>query len=746
MTHYTKTTYVLMTLILFSFFNFLNGQDFERFFPPVTESSKTLAYPWAGGLRSPQFSNIDFNNDGVQDLFIFDRNGGVIIPMVKVGTTGTTDYRYAPEYAKMFPKLQAWVLIRDFNDDGVPDIFGAAQVGGSISVYRGKRNADGNLSFSLMVFSNGIREILSYWTRDGYVNLYTSPVDMPDIRDIDGDGDLDILSFEPDGSYATYYRNMAMEKNLGKDTLDYERSEVCWGRFGENSQSDLVTLSNGGADCPRGIWMPGDGSTRHAGSTLCLLDLDGDKDMDLLIGDLSSSRIVKLVNGGNQNTALITEVEYGFPANDVPVKMPIFLAAYHVDVDGDGNRDLIVAPNESGSGQSFDHIWYYKNNGKDDFPVFNLVTKDFLIANMVHLNSASHPAFADVNGDGLVDIVVGTDGYFPDGLNKFNRMALLLNTGTKKAPSFNVADKDVFKFSTFGEFTGRFAPTFADIDDDGDLDLFVGDTRGFIYYGQNTGGKDKQMVFEDIIYRYNDINVGSNSSPVLYDVDNDGILDLVVGEKNNELDFFKNQGTINNPIFSKDVQKLPNTIDMGNIFPNGRDAARQSGNPYFLEINDKLVMLFGSEDGDIFMYGDITGNIYDDFTLLDSKVGGVFDGRRIKISLADLDDDGKLEMVVGNERGGLCFYKTRFIDPKTVSVYDQTTQFEYEVFPNPAQEQLFIYATQSEISAKLYSIDGIFIQSLAVNKSNDISSLVNGIYLLIAESNGQKSIKKIVKL
>ncbi|MBD0308722.1 MAG: VCBS repeat-containing protein [Microcoleus sp. T1-bin1] len=93
--------------------------------------------------------------------------------------------------------------------------------------------------------------------------------------------------------------------------------------------------------------------------------------------------------------------------------------------------------------------------------------------------------------------------------------------------------------ATFTELTGsanpfggvnvgfRSAPTFADIDKDGDLDAFVGTDLGTIRYYQNNGG-----TFTELSGTANPLNgVGgiTNSRPTFADIDKDGDLDAFVG-------------------------------------------------------------------------------------------------------------------------------------------------------------------------------------------------------------------------
>src|SRR6478672_1781678 len=96
----------------------------------VTAGTDTFDFAWAGGLNNPQFSAAELNNDGIPDLVIFNRgsydgapgyNGNKILTFINHGTAGQVDYQYAPEYQQYFPKFEHWLLMVDFNCDGIED-------------------------------------------------------------------------------------------------------------------------------------------------------------------------------------------------------------------------------------------------------------------------------------------------------------------------------------------------------------------------------------------------------------------------------------------------------------------------------------------------------------------------------------------------------------------------------------------------------------------------------------------------
>ena len=723
----------------------VQSQPFALYDIPVTKSGKELSLAYTGGLRAGQFSNIDFNNDGIQDLFVFDRNGDQIIPLLNIGQPGEVKYRYAPEYIPVFPKLTNWALIVDFNMDGIPDIFTSSNdFPGSTAVWKGSRNND-RLSFRMVTFDYGLKTILQFPITGGYTQIYVSSIDLPAIVDIDGDGDIDMLTFEPEGSLLQYYQNQAKEEGLPSDSLKFIRKDVCWGKFRENEFSQEITLSNDPFSCANGFTGSDTQGLRHSGSGVLAFDADGDGDMDLILGDLANKHVTFLKNGGTRENAWMTAQDIRFPSYDVPVEIEIFLSAYFVDVDGDGKRDLIVTPNEAFNAENTDHVWFYRNTGTDQIPVFELVTKSFLMDEMLYFYNASHPAFFDVDGDGLTDILVGTNGIIDAGGRRLHRIALMKNTGTETEPAYNVVSEDYLGFSAFDEFTGRFAPAFGDLDGDGDIDLMIGDVRGFLYYLENTAGEGNAVNFKNPVYRYANIFIGQNAKPQLIDLDGDGLTDLVIGEKNNQFNYIKNIGTTGNPAFGNNAESFPNTDKLGNIYPGGNDFNTQNGAPFFIKTDNKTAMLFGMDVGDIRRYDQIEGNIYGNFTLTDEKVGHINPGRRSTIALADLNNDGYYEMAVGNERGGLIFYLTPYQVSEMVNTSDEVNHLHIKLYPNPAGQYLNVLSDPPADYLELTDMKGMVVSRYYTSRI-ELTNIPQGVYLLKLFFKGKPLVRKVVKL
>ena len=367
-----------------------------------------LDYPWVGGINAAQFSTIHLNNDTIEDLFIFDRTGNKVLTFVNSGVG--SGYVYAPEYESQFPALQSWVLLRDYNCDGKKDIF--SYVSGGIGVWE-NTSSGGTLSF-VNVSHNGTTPYVISNQYGNYVNLYVSKSDIPDINDIDGDGDLDVLTFGVIGSRVEYHKNLSIEEGYGCDSLYYELKNECWGHFMETGfGTNTAVLFD---TCTVGISNPQkDGSVlKHAGSTVLSLDLNNDGVKDLILGDVSFKNLVALTNdnlGANMNTSFISQ-DTAFPSNTVPVDMQVFPGAFYEDLNNDNIKDLIVSPNSDNESENYNSVWYYRNYGTNSFPLFGHIQNDFMQDQMIEKGRSAFPVLFDYNNDGLTDLFISNFGIF----------------------------------------------------------------------------------------------------------------------------------------------------------------------------------------------------------------------------------------------------------------------------------------------------------------------------------------------
>ncbi len=606
-------------------------------------------YPWAGGLNNPQFSTVDLDGNGVEDLIYFDKIGNVVTPFLNGGTTNAVDYQYAPEYAHRFPKVKNWLLLRDYNCDGIEDIFAydydnnTGRV--SIAVYQGSRDAQNKIAFPALT------KRLEYRVGNGSTlyNLFNSSADLPAVDDIDGDGDLDILNFSSSGGYIDLFLNDSQERGWGCDSLRYSLVDDCWGRLYESGITEAIDFSSDIDSCP-GIsnWQPPSRQARHSGSTILTLDRDNDGDKEVLLGDLSFNNITLLTNNGNADTAYMTAQEVFFPSNTIPINIEIFPAAFHVDVNNDGARDLLAAPNILGNAYDKD-CWYYRNTGTDLLPVWELEQRDFMVGELLDFGTGAAPVFWDYDNDGLQDILVGNEQRYLGNNQLESSLSLLRNVGTSAQPVYRLITDD---FGNLRQYNfRRLVPTLGDLNQDNLLDLMIGLSDGQLLYLENQGTATTPS-FPSPSANYQGIDVGQNANPQLVDVNRDGLLDLVIGERNGNTNYFENTGTASAASFST----TPTTATFG--FIDAKLPGTLSGNaaPHLVDIGGQYRLFMANEAGELWQYDNIEGNLLGAFNRLSSSLDSLDVGEQSHVSVGRSGNGGNWVFLLGNRRGGLQLY------------------------------------------------------------------------------------------
>jgi hypothetical protein len=733
--------------------------------PPVHASGAgrgTYANPWAGGMNACQFGQLDMDLDGTKDLVVFDRCGNRLMPFIAAGSAGNPDYTFAPEFVDGFPELSDWAIFEDYNGDGREDIFTYSPGYAGLKVYR-------NISGSQLEFTLEVFPYLTSFQGGGYVNILVTYADYPAIADLDGDGDLDMLTFYGLGSFVEMHRNMSVEKYGTVDSLDFIKTESCWGYFAESEESNEVTLDTCG---PSFVGMTSDTEgIRHTGSTFRVLDLNGDGLPDLLLGDVDYPNLVALFNGGNADTARMTSFDWEFPAYNVPVNQYSMPASFSLDIDQDGARDLVASPFDPNPYicDNINSSWYYRNQGDDLEPQFELAGKRFLQEDMIDLGAGAYPVFADYNNDGLMDLFVGNYGrydtaYLDQSLilqsEHTGQIALFINTGSANQPAFTYFSED---FASVGQLDILGAvPAFADLDGDDDPDMLVGNDAGQIIFYENTApeGQPMEMILRD--QQYQGIDVGHFSAPALFDLDQDGLTDLVVGEKGGNLNFYRNTGTAGNPLYEMVTDSLGKVnVTFPNVSLDGFSF------PFLLQDNQGHVqLLVGSEQGKLFYYAGIEDDLNGEFkesgelAALIGVPGFHADrGFRTGAALADLSGDGVPELVAGNFSGGLEYFSSG--GHPAVSGVDECPDFDdlFRIYPNPAEEYLIVECTNPDLyrinSISLYDISGRVIR---VQKKADedlrvlnVSDLSAGLYFICISFSENRSdgsfniLKKVLK-
>lgn len=747
---------------------------------PVREYGRDLPSAWAGGLTAPQFSEIDLNGDNVLDLFVFDRFDDQILTFVNGGTPNEVDYRFAPEFIPEFPRtMEEWVLLRDYDGDGYMDIFTAVASPNNIRVYRNTTASNGgNLSFTLA--QDTVHSMYS-----ARRPLFSPRSDIAAIDDVDGDGDLDIITFDTGGAFLEWHRNTSMETLGNLSGLEYELASVCYGHikeatFGCTATVDMAPCAPGNkvsghsSDLQGNEWVGSgqknigrdqadrnsersfslvgdgrDGDPRHVGSTLLSINLNGDSRKDFLVGDTDCNKVYALVDSDTGSVAHINLFIDSFPNYDIPVNVLTFPANFYLDLNNDGIKDLVSAPNRIGNVADERSVWWYENLGQDDAPFFEFQEIGFLQKDMIETGSGTVPVFFDYDQDGLLDLMVGNLGRFDTVSSYTPSLRVYRNTGTSASPAFDLIDDDYLGLSSLPQFAdlSYVSPTFGDLDGDGDKDLLFGSREGEIWYFRNDGPSGGTANFVFVSDDYFNIDADLFTAPFLGDFDQDGDQDLLIGNIRGDVHYYENTGTVTNANFSFVTDSFGGieiTDNTGQTFTNG--FARPIVVDYDLDGDPEV--LVGTIEGPV--------EVYEGFSLIPgatfSFAGELFGwdyGAYSSPTTAVIDSTGNLTYITGTLRGGLHLVTaTGFVSAEEAV---EITQGSMRLFPNPAEDHVSVIINnfKGRPVFEVALIDGLgrvlkTDQSRGLEFSVDLNGIASGLYWLKVEGDGISDVKKIL--
>ena len=193
------------------------------------------------------------------------------------------------------------------------------------------------------------------------------------------------------------------------------------------------------------------------------------------------------------------------------------------------------------------------------------------------------------------------------------------------------------------------APEFADIDADGDKDLFLGSDGGYIIHYSNEGDSTTP-VWSFVDNQFQGIyllDYMGHSDPVMIDIDNDGDLDCFSSCARGLVHYWQNQGTSQNPEFVWITDSLEYIDVPGRAHLDFPD----------IDADGDYDLLIGDNIGHIWYYQNIGTPEVFDFEFVTSFLDSIIVANAASPCFCDIDDDQDFDLFIGNSSGKIWFYQ-----------------------------------------------------------------------------------------
>ncbi len=553
-------------------------------------------HPFLGGFNVPRPQLVDIDGDGDVDLFTQELTGRVMFFERTTREGGGSWVWRSDQFHEL--AVGEWYRFVDIDLDGDADLF-TEEPFSYIRFYRNEGTKE-RPAFALVV--DTLRDVNGE-------PIFSDRQNIPNFTDIDCDGVLDLFIGRLVGTVIHYAGT-----GLGPDGAP--RFRFVTDRF-----QNIEIISQFG--------------TMHGANTMAFVDIDADGDQDFFWGDFFDATLLFIENTGSCEVPSLRGQPQPFPQSN-PIETSGYNAPAFGDLDGDGDLDLLVGVlgGAFNANRTAVDNFYHLEQG----PVGQFVERTRRFLRTVDVGSESVPAAADLDGDGDPDLLLANK--LDPQLLRTSQIYRFENIGTASTPVLRHGGA----LNLEGQY--HYAPTFGDLDADGDVDMILGSWRASLEFHRNVGTRTAaQFVLEDSAMVT--LTRGSNSTPALVDIDADGDLDLYVGEASGTINFYRNDGTPSSPMFKLVTDEFEG-IDVGRrSFPTFTD----------LDNDGDQDLIIGTETGHLLVYQNVGSPVAPAFApsdTLDVRVPGF-----AAPAFVDMNADGQLDLIVGTVGGGLLYFQRR---------------------------------------------------------------------------------------
>jgi hypothetical protein len=611
--------------------------------------------PFNGGINNARFQFVDIDGDSDLDLFTFDSDTSLYY-YKNIGTPQSASYYLvSTRFQSLY--FKNWFYFVDIDSDNDMDLF----TGGDLQTVMYFRN-DGNTS------SPNFKLVISELRTNTDTVIYSESNCVPTFCDIDNDGDKDFFTGQSLGTI-TYYENIGTSSNF---SLKYITD--LW--------EDLLIISPAF-------------DNRHGANSIEFTDIDNDNDFDLFWGDLFSKGIYYIKNTGTASDPEVVIADSTYPVNS-PFVSQGYNSTRFVDIDNDGDKDLFISVLYLS--QNKHNFVFYKNNGSSSVPIFEKITDDYL--SLVDAGGNSSIAFTDIDNDGDKDLFIGND---------YSTISFYRNTTvTNFLPSYDLVTDSLPILS----HSFNYAPAFADLDNDGDMDMLLGSyIKDSLWFFRNTGTPEQfDFTLEARGHQIGIVTLGQSSTPAFVDIDNDGDKDLFLGGTNGRVIYYENTGSVNNFNFVY-VTNYYNNIDVGD-----------ESVPRFFDIDTDgdYDMFIGKQNGKISYYRNEGSPAVPAFVFQTAEYKDISVHSNSCPEFADIDNDTDPDLFIGNIKGGLFYYRNEDVNSVNIVSSELPENFSlYQNYPNPFNPTTtikFDLRNNATVKLSVYDVSGKEV-SILVNEN-----------------------------